>query len=181
MSALANPAGSPAGAQAAAYTAAILEALGKRDPLEVLRETPKLLANIALDVPEDLVGVPESSGKWSIVEVVQHLADSELVGGNRFRMVLAQDRPAIAAYDQDLWSERLSYSDSNIDDALEEFTSLRRSNVRLFIRASERDRARVGLHSERGEESLGHMMKLYAGHDIVHLRQIDRIRKAVGA
>ena len=179
MSEFANPVGA-AEAHAASYTASVIEALAGRDPLAVLREMPESLAAAIADVPTHLLGVPEAPGKWSIRQVIQHLADSELVGGNRFRMVMTQDRPALAGYDQDLWAERLRYSKSNVDQALEEFTSLRRANVRLFEQASDADLARVGLHSERGEESLGFMLKLYAGHDIVHLRQIARIRNAVG-
>jgi hypothetical protein len=41
--------------------------------------------------------------------------------------------------------------------------------------------ARVGMHSERGPESLGHLIKLMGGHDLVHRRQIDRVLKAAGA
>jgi len=178
MSQFSNPA-SAGGADAASYTASLLELLSDRDPLESMREMPEKLAAAVNDVPPNLLGEPEAPGKWSIRQVVQHLADSELVGSFRFRMVLAEDRPALAAYDQDAWSERLHYSESSVDDALAEFTSLRRANLRLFERASEGDRARVGVHSERGEESLAHMMKLYAAHDLVHLRQIERIRAAV--
>jgi hypothetical protein len=64
--------------------------------------------------------------------------------------------------------------------ALERFSLLRRSNLALLEGASDADLNRVGLHAERGEESLRHMIKLYAGHDVLHLRQLDRIRKAVG-
>jgi hypothetical protein len=179
MSALANPAQTAAGPQAESYATSVIKALNGRDPLVVLRETPDVLAAVVADVPPHLLGVPEAPGKWSIREVIQHLADAELVGGNRFRMVMADDRPALAGYDQDLWAERLRYSESSVDEAIEEFSALRRSNVRLFERASDADLARVGLHSERGEESLGFMLKLYAGHDIVHRRQIERIRRAV--
>jgi len=56
---------------------------------------------------------------------------------------------------------------------------LRRSNVRLLERASEDDLRRVGLHTERGEETLAHVIRLYAGHDLLHLRQIERIRAAI--
>lgn len=177
MSEFSNPAATGV-ADAAAYTASLLKLLNDRDPLEVMRETPQKLSAAVEDVPRDRVGVPEAPGKWSIRDVVQHLADSELNGSIRFRMVLAQDRPPLIGYDQDLWSERLHYSESNIDEALAEFTTLRRSNIRLFERTNDTDRARVGVHSERGEESLGHMMKLYAAHDLVHLRQIERIRGA---
>lgn len=181
MSEFANPAATAAGSQADSYAAAVIRALGDRDPLEVLREMPDALAAIVRDVPRNLLGIREAPGKWSINEVIQHLADSERNGSFRFRMVMAEDQPALPAYDQDLWAERLRYSESNANEALEEFRALRRSNVRLFERASDDDLARVGMHSERGEESLGYMLELYAGHDIVHLRQIERIRRAVGA
>ena len=163
------------------YVASVLEALGDRDPLQVMRETPAKLRAIVSELPTRAINTREAPGKWSIREVIQHLADSELVGANRFRMVMAHDSPPLLAYDQDLWAERLRYSDSNVHDALEEFSLIRRSIVRLFERASPADFERVGMHSERGEESLRHLLKLYAGHDLVHLRQIDRIRRAVGA
>ena len=175
MSEFSNPAATGV-EDAAAYTAALLKLLGDRDPLEVMREMPQKLSAAVKDVPRDRVAAPEAPGKWSIRDVVQHLADSELNGSIRFRMVLAQDRPPLIGYDQDLWAQRLHYSETKIDEAMAEFTTLRRANVRLFERTNDADRARVGIHSERGEESLAHLMKLYAAHDLVHLRQIERIR-----
>jgi hypothetical protein len=112
-------------------------------------------------------------------EVVQHLADSELVGGFRLRLVLAQDRPPLTGYDQDLWADRLRYRDVDVRDALEQFTVLRKANLRLWEGLRAEDLPRVGLHSERGEESLEHLRRLYAAHDLLHLRQLDRIRAAL--
>lgn len=179
MSEFANPASSADGPQAQAYIASILGALGDNDPLEVFRSTPKALAQVIAEVPADRIQMPEAPGKWSIAQVIQHLADSELVGGNRFRMVMTHDRPPLTAYDQDLWAERLGYANADAREALEEFTMVRRSNIRLFERLSGDDWNRVGLHSERGEESMRHLLNLYAGHDIVHLRQIERIRTRI--
>jgi len=181
MSVFANPASTAGGAQANAYIAAILDALGDQNPLEVLRSTPDRLARTIHELEPDQIKKPEAPGRWSITQVIQHLADSELVGGFRFRMVMTADRPALAGYDQDVFAERLKYSEANVREAFEEFCALRRSNVRLFERASAADWTRVGIHAERGEESLRHLLNLYAGHDVVHLRQIDRIREAVGA
>jgi hypothetical protein len=112
-------------------------------------------------------------------QVVQHLADSDLVWGYRVRLVLAQDRPPLTGYDQDLWSERLHYDKLPIDEALDRFAVLRRSNLRLLANAKPDDLQRVGVHAERGEESVSLMVRLYAGHDLLHLRQLARIRKAV--
>ena len=65
-----------------------------------------------------------------------------------------------------------------IEDALEQFTILRRVNLRLWDSLAPDDLTRVGLHSERGEETLAHLRKLYVAHDLLHLRQLDRIRHA---
>ncbi len=170
---------SEAQSQAETYIAAILAALGSRDPLEVLREMPAALRRALAGLSPDQMATPEAPGKWSMRQVVQHLSDSDLVGAFRYRMVLAHDRPALAGYDQDLWVERVHRSDTDTDAALTEFTALRRANVRLLERLGPEDRERTGLHAERGPESIAYATRLYAGHDIVHLRQLARIRQAV--
>jgi len=168
-------------AQAQAYVASILQALGPRDPLEVLAETPGLLRQSVAGLTPQQEATPERPGKWSVRQVVQHLTDSELIGGFRFRMVIAHDAPELPGYDQDLWAERLGYQDTDLATALDEFTMLRNANLRVLRRATPEDLQRVMRHSERGDEPLGHMIRLYAGHDLVHLAQIRRIRQAIGA
>ena len=175
MSIFSNPASSTP-AEIAAYVAGLLDLLGDDDPVVVLRQTPAVLQQFLDTVSVEIVAKPEAPGKWSIREVVQHLADSELVGGFRLRMVLAHDRPPLAGYDQDLWASRLRYRDVDVRDALEQFTALRRANVRIWEHLSPTDLVRVGIHGERGEESLEHMRRLYAGHDVLHRRQLERIR-----
>jgi hypothetical protein len=181
MSELANRA-SDAAAQASAYVAGILQALGSRDPFEVLAEMPEFLRGAVAGLTPEQEATPERPGKWSVRQVVQHLADSDLVGAFRFRMVLAHDAPELPGYDQDLWAERLGYQDVDLATSLEQFSYLRRLNLRVLRRATPEDmRQRVMRHAERGDEPLHHMIKLYAGHDIVHLRQIARIRQVIGA
>jgi hypothetical protein len=178
MSVFTNPA-SGAAEQASAYVAAVLDLLGSEEPMTVLRATPAAVRR-AIDglSPAELLK-PERAGKWSIGQVLQHLADSDLVWGWRLRLILAQDRPNLTGYDQDQWAQRLRYAESDPADSLEMFGVLRRANLRLIERASPQDMQRVGVHAERGEETLEHLRRLYAGHDLLHLRQIDRIRKAI--
>lgn len=167
--------------QAEAYIAALLGLLGDRDPVGVLRETLPALPAALAGLSGAQLEQPEAEGKWSMRHVVQHLADSELVGGFRLRLVLAHDRPQLTPYDQDLWAEKLRYRESEVGDALEQFAALRRANLRHWERLSPAELERFGLHGERGEESLGRMRRLYAGHDLLHLRQLARIRHAVEA
>jgi hypothetical protein len=163
----------------ARYAGAILDLLAGNDPLAVLRHTPPAVAHAIAGLTREQLRVPEALEKWSIVQVLQHLADSELVWGWRLRMILSQDRPPITGYDQDLWADRLNYADADPDDAMSAFTVLRRANLRLIERATPADLKRVGVHSERGEESIEYLLGLYAGHDLLHLRQCERIRASL--
>ena len=165
--------------QASAYVTAVLELLGDRDPMAVLRETLTALPRAIAGLSRQQLAQPERLGKWSITQILQHLADSEIVWTWRMRLILAQERPPLTGYDQDQWAERLHYAESEPADALELFTVVRRANLRLLERATPDDLKRVGVHVERGEESVEHLRRLYAGHDLLHLRQIDRVRRAI--
>lgn len=178
MSVFTNPA-TRAADGAASYVRAILDLLGDRDPMVVLRETPSALRRAIEGLPRQQLRQAEQPGKWSIGQILQHLADADVVWAWRMRLVLAQERPTLTGYDQDLWAERLHYELEDPAESLELFTVLRRSNVRLLERASAADLMRVGMHVERGEESLEHLRRLYAGHDLLHLRQIERVRRAI--
>ena len=163
----------------AKYAPAILDLLGTRDPREVLRATPEAAERAIAGLSADQLRRPEQPGKWSIAHVLRHLADSEVVWGWRMRLILAQDRPPITGYDQDLWADRLHYGEAEAAESLEALRVLRRDNLQLIDRATREDLERVGVHSERGEESAGYLMRLYAGHDLLHLNQIERIRQAI--
>jgi hypothetical protein len=161
------------------YIARLLNALGDRDPFEVMAQTGPALRKAIAGLDAAALNTPEGPGLWSVRQVIQHLSDSELVGAFRIRMVLAHERPSLAGYDQERWAARLHYEQADVEEALADFERLRNSNLRLLEQTSVTERQRVGLHSERGEESIEQMILNYAGHDIVHLRQIARIREAI--
>lgn len=179
MSVFTNPANGAA-EHAAAYVPAVLGLLGDRDPLTVLRDMPAAVASAIDGLSPQQMRQPEAPGKWSIGQVVQHLSDSEVVWAWRLRLILAQERPPLTGYDQDLWAERLHYEQADPVESLALFTALRRANLRLLDAASPANLERVGVHVERGEESLWHLRRLYAGHDLLHLRQMARVRDSLG-
>ena len=161
-------------ADADAYTNHLFELLGDRDPLHVLAATPAALRQALDRITPARLDAREMPGKWSTRMVLAHLADSELVGAFRLRMIIAHDRPAIASYDQDQWANSLGYENADPTESIERFTALRKSNLKLWDGPPER-LARAGVHAERGEESVDRMRRLYAGHDLGHLRQLERI------
>ena len=163
------------------YTASVLALVGDRDPIQVLEELPVALAEITRDMTGDELRVPEAPAKWSAAVLLAHLADSELVWAFRLRMVLAEADPVLTGYDQDRWVEHLGYRDRDPAVSLEEIEFLRRANLRLLKSLSAEQLERSGRHSERGRETVGHMVRLYAGHDLVHRNQLERIRSSVKA
>ena len=165
--------------EAAGYTAAVLGLVENRDPLEVLRSAPSVLRELIAGVDPTVLARPEAPGKWSIRQVLAHLADSDVVLGWRLRMILAHDSPEITGYDQDLWAERLHYDDVDPQLAIDTYGTLRRWNLRLFENATDAELNRYGVHTERGKESVAHLIRMYAGHDILHQRQIQRILAAL--
>jgi hypothetical protein len=161
------------------YAQGLLDRLGDRDPLSVMESSLADLGAIFAGVDDATIRKPEKPGKWSMIEVAHHLADSDMVAGVRLRMIVAQERPPIVAYDQELWVEKLRYRDAALADVLTQFAVLRNANLRLARQLTPADLARFGIHTERGGESAGYVLRLMAGHDIVHLAQIARIRAAV--
>ena len=160
------------------YIESLLDVLGDRDPLTAQEAFPSTLRTAVVGLSDEALRRPERPGTWSVVQIVQHLADTELAYAYRMRMILAHDAPRIQAYDQDRWADRLRYDEANLDDALAEFETLRASNLRLLRRLSDDEWDRTGLHAERGPESLRRITRMLAGHDLAHLRQIERIKRA---
>ena len=166
---------SDAKAEAGAYTRAVLGLLGDQDPMVVLGSRDDEITRVVSGFDEARLAAPEAPGKWSALHVLRHLVDSELVWAIRLRKVVAEDRPAIYGYDQDQWADRLHYDRQSSADVRADLRALRRLNLRFLRGLDPDDLDRVGVHSERGDESVGHMIRLYAGHDLLHLNQLRRI------
>ncbi len=153
-----------------------LEALGDADPVAAMAEAPDLLRRLARGLTEKQLAKRPAPGKWSIREIVAHLADSEVVLGSRYRFIAAMDRPGLPGYDQDAFVANLGVDRATTADLLDDFAMARAVNLGLLERVGEEAWDRVGLHAERGEESLGRLVTMYAGHDRIHLSQIETIR-----
>ncbi len=179
MSEFSNPAQRSQEA-AVAYTTALERLLDGRDPFAVQRELVASLRALVVGLSAAELQRPEAPGKWSILHVLDHLTDQEIVNAFRLRSVVAEDEPPLRGYDQDRWSARLRYGVTDADRLLGELGAVRSRNLRLLEGLSAGELDRVGLHSERGPESVRRIMMLTAGHDLVHRRQIERIRPGLG-
>jgi DinB family protein len=169
-----NPSSNAVGS-AATYVRALLDLLENRDPLPIMGELLPWLDTRLRGMADPALRRPEAPGKWSVIQVIQHLADSDLVAGYRIRMMLTEDQPTLHAYDQDQWAREFRYDAVPLDLALGQLRALRAANLHLWNRLTSAELERTGLHSERGPESVGHLLRLMGAHDLVHRAQIDRI------
>ena len=113
--------------------------------------------------------------KWSVSEILAHLADGEIVGGFRMRLILGSPGVPIVAYDQDKWVISGHYDQRDPRKSVEQFRVLREGNLALLKSLRPEQWKHYGMHSERGQESIEHIVRMFAGHDINHLQQIERI------
>jgi hypothetical protein len=153
----------------------------ERDPLKVFARTPGRLQKLVSGLSKKQLRYRPAPRKWSIIEIVSHLADTELVLAFRFRMALAQSGTPLQATNQDKWANLLRYQQSDVREQIDLFSSVRKRNLALLRSLSEDKWLRFGIHEERGKETVGRMAQLYAAHDINHMSQVEAIRKLLKA
>ena len=175
MSRFTNPASrSVEGAEA--YVRATLDLIEGRDLFEILEGTGERLRKVVSGLSREQLAQPEAPGKWSLGQVVMHIADNEMVDAWRIKLTLCAHEPPIHGYDQDVWASRLRYTEVPLEEALSQFVALRAVNLRLFRSLGEDELERVAMHEERGPESVRLILQLLAGHDLIHLAQMERMR-----
>ena len=163
------------------YTEAVIELLGERDPIQVMSGQVAWLKKTIKGVDAETLRTRESPRKWSVLEVLGHLSDTELVYRYRLRLIVAEPGCRIVGYDQDAWAKRLRYQEETAPHLLKEIAVLRGATLRWIATLSDVELDRAGQHDERGEESVRHLIRMVAGHDLLHRAQIERIRATVTA
>lgn len=144
-------------------------------PLKIQAATAKKLERLIKGAPAPKLSKRPAPGKWSVVEILAHLADTEIVAAWRIRSILGAPGTPIQAFDQDKWAEAGHYTKRDPKKCVEQFRAVREANLALFKSLTPEQWKFHGMHAERGEETIEHIARMYAGHDINHLGQIERI------
>jgi hypothetical protein len=161
-----------------AYQRMLIDLVGEDDPLAVQEETSGAL-RVVIAEAGDLLRIRPATDEWSVLELLGHMLDAEIVSSARYRWVIAEERPPLTPYDQDRWVAALGYNGADPLELLATFEAIRAANLALWRRSTPDERARDGLHAERGPESFDLMFRLLAGHGRFHLDQMRRTLEAV--
>jgi hypothetical protein len=154
------------------------EYLGDRAPMSILETTVDQIAALTKGMTAEQLATPTAPGKWSIHEIVAHLADLELVTSARCRWILFEDNPTLIGYDQDPWIEGWRREKEPFPETLQRLRILRNAQLRLFRHCSPAELERTGNHADHGEITLDFLRSLVAGHDLNHLLQLERRSQA---
>jgi uncharacterized damage-inducible protein DinB len=159
------------------YTQRILKNSEGQDPLRIQQTAPKKLAALLRGKTKKQLTRRPAPGKWSIAEIIAHLADAEIAISWRLRQILSSSGISLQAYDQDAWASTLDYAHRDSRQSLETYRVLRNANLALLKSIPKPLWDNYGVHQERGNETIAHMVRLTAGHDVNHLQQVENILK----
>ena len=151
------------------------------DLVDRFRRGPSVLAAALEGVSEAESDFSPAPGKWTIREIAQHLADTEIVAGMRLRQMLAEDKPALVMFSQDAWAKELGYAKCDPRESLAQFRALREINASLIAALPARALDREGVHAERGTLTVRDWVERFSAHVDNHARQIRNIRDAWSA
>jgi hypothetical protein len=157
------------------YTERLLGYVEGKKPLAVQAATANKLARLIKGVPVSRLRKRPAPDKWSVSEILAHLADTEMVGGFRMRLILGAPGTPIPAFDQDRWVSSGHYDQRNPRQSVEQFRTLREANLALLKSLTPEQWKHHGVHAERGVETIDRITHMFAGHDLNHLQQIERI------
>jgi hypothetical protein len=157
------------------YTQRILGNVAGQEPLKVLAATPKKLDRLVAHASAAKLRKRPAPDKWSVIEILAHLADVEIVIGWRVRSILGAPGTAVQAYDQDAWAKAGHYAQRNPRECLAQIRAVRAANLALYKSLSPEQWKHYGMHAERGQETVEQIVRLVAGHDLNHLRQLEGI------
>lgn len=159
----------------AEYVKRIKDSARGENPLDLQRQTPLVLATLTAQASHQQLTTRPRKDKWSVAEIVAHLAEDEIVTAWRYRQMVEHSGTALAGFDQDLWCRLGDYASRPTFESLELFRLLRKSNIEFLERLAPEHWEYFGIHAERGRISVKDLVIHMAGHDANHIEQIRGI------
>ena len=146
--------------------------------LDTAEKSPKQVALAVSGLPDKVMRYKPAPDKWCILEILGHLTDIEIVYAYRLRQMLADNKPVIAAMDQDQWARNLGYMDVSAPELIALYGLNRHHNLRVLRRMKTEDLAKGAYHPElKRDVTVAEIVEQMAGHGSNHLEQIERLKK----
>jgi hypothetical protein len=159
----------------AEYIARIKSHAQSKDPLEMQKQTPVVLEEFLARASNEQLTTRPGPDKWSVGEIIAHLAEDEIVTTWRYRQMVENSGVHLPGFDQDLWARVGDYASRAPQESLALFRLLRNANLQFLRNLSPEEWESAGVHSERGPMTVRSLATHMAGHDANHIEQIRKI------
>ena len=146
-----------------------------KDTLDLQRQTPTVLAALIANASDQQLTTRPSKNKWSIAEILAHLAEDEIATAWRYRQMVEHSGIALSGFDQDLWARMGDYASRVAQESLDLFRLLRSVNLQFLQQLAPEQWECFGIHAERGRITVRNLATHMAGHDANHVEQIRRL------
>lgn len=114
--------------------------------------------------------------KWSLLEVINHLADEETEDfRTRLRLLIEDPGQAWPPIDPPRWALERRYVDRELQESLDRFTGARRDSLSWLKDLPSIDWKRARVHPKLGTMTAGDLLHSWLAHDLIHIRQINRL------
>ncbi|MBS1802771.1 MAG: DinB family protein [Acidobacteria bacterium] len=157
------------------YLARIRDQAAGKDPLIAQTQSPALLAELIANIPADRLARNPAPGKWSIAEILAHLAEDEIATAWRYRQMVEHNGNPLPGFDQDLWANLGNYAARDPQESLALYRLLREANLQFLRALSLEQWDCFGIHAERGRITVRELAAHMVGHDANHIEQIRKL------
>ena len=157
------------------YITRVLTYSEGKDPVQMLQRTPRKITQQVKRATARQIKKSPAPGKWSVQEIIAHLADTEIALGYRLRKIAEEDGVTLQSFDQDIWAKNGSYKKADTKKSLASYTALRAMTVHFLQAQPKQVWQRHGKHTAFGKLEFTKIVRMLAGHDVNHLKQIESI------
>jgi len=157
------------------YLARIRALAASKDPLSAQAQSPAIISKLIANIPAERLTRRPAPEKWSVAEILAHLAEDEIATAWRYRQIVEHTNIALAGFDQDLWANLGGYSTRDPHDSHALYRLLREANLQFLRALTPEQWECFGVHAERGRITVRELATHMVGHDANHIAQIQRI------
>jgi uncharacterized damage-inducible protein DinB len=146
--------------------------------LEAAENSPRQVAMAVAALPDKTLRYRPAPEDRCILEILGHLADSEIVYAHRFRQMLADVNPVIASVDQDAWARILGHTETPPAEMIALYGLNRHANLRLLRRLKPEHLEKSAYDPElKKDVTVAEYLEKMGAHGATHLRQIEELKK----
>lgn len=147
--------------------------------ITTLKQTPSTLTRLTAALTDAALDFRAAPDEWSIREILAHLVDDEMfVMRNRLVRMTREDNPSFESHDEKEWHRHRNTSRDTVSELLQDFAEQRAASLGILTFLRDEEWARTAFHPEYGQFSAESWLEHWAEHDLVHIQQIEQIRKA---